>query len=90
MSQMTLVEVFEVVKALPPDDLQQLREWLARTEASSQPMMTEEEFHQHLLQAGIISKVPGPIKDFKPYLNRTPVQIEGGSLSQTIIEDRGK
>jgi len=90
MSQMTLTEIFEIVKALPSDDLRLLREWLARAEVPSKPMMTEEEFHQRLLQAGIISKVPGPIKDFKPYLNRTPVQIEGPSLSQTIIEDRGK
>jgi hypothetical protein len=86
---MTLNEVIEAVKLLPSDDVQRLRDWLAQSGASRpKPSMTEEEFHQRLLEKGIISRIPEPITDFTPYANRKPVQVDGPPLSETISGGR--
>jgi len=54
--------------------------------ATITPQMTEEEFEQHLLKKGVISRIPPRIRDASA--NREPVEVEGKPVSEIIIEER--
>lgn len=47
----------------------------------------EAAFLRHLLAIGMIQRIPPRLPD-PPWLDRTPLEIEGPPLSQTLIEDR--
>jgi hypothetical protein len=53
-------------------------------------LLTEDEFEQHLLEAGVISEVKPPIREeelarFRAY---KPIEVKGKPVSETLIEDR--
>ena len=57
--------------------------------AQTNKKITEAEFHQHLLNIGLISSLPDPaldIDDDDP--DDQPVNIKGEPLSETIIRER--
>jgi hypothetical protein len=85
MTISNLDRVIEEVKALTPDEQGKLRELLDRLLA---PQMTEEEFHQRLLERGVIGHIPPRIIDPVFEANRKPVEIEGKPVSEIIIEER--
>ena len=88
MSTANLDRLFEEVRALTPDEQRSLRNLVDELLAASAPQMTEEEFEQHLLEKGIISRIPPPITDLTPYRNRKLIEVKGKPLSETIIEER--
>jgi hypothetical protein len=88
MSEITLDRVLEEVKALPPEAQRQLRDLLDEWLGEARPQMSEAEFARHLMEQGLISKLPEAITDLSPWQNRQPVQAQGQPLSETIIEDR--
>lgn len=81
-------KVVEQVKTLNRAEWWRLRDlldvWL---EPPSAPM-TEDQFEQELLREGTLESIPPPITDFTPYENRTPIEVKGKPLSETIIEER--
>jgi hypothetical protein len=85
MSETTLDQVIQEVKALPSGLQRQLRdklnEWLEKNEI-------EKELDRMLMEAGLLTEIPLPVTDFSPWQNRQPVQVEGPPLSETIIEER--
>jgi len=89
MAHSTFDKILAEAKALPPDEQRQLRDKLNEWLDTPQAPPSEAEFEQHLVQQGILSKVPPPITDLSPYLHRKPIQIKGKPLSETIIEERG-
>jgi hypothetical protein len=84
MSDPTLEKILQEARALPPEDLRQLREkvdeWLQEP--------PEARLNQMLLEAGLLSEIKPPISDPTPYLDRKPVEGTGRPLSEQIIEDR--
>jgi hypothetical protein len=61
-----------------------------KSPASAQDMderAREDAFERRLLELGLISHIPSRDPD-PPWLDRTPVDIDGPPLSQTIIEER--
>jgi hypothetical protein len=50
--------VLDQIRALTDDEQQQVR--TALNSERSKPVMTEDEFEQHLLEAGVISEVKPP------------------------------
>jgi hypothetical protein len=88
MSTANLDRLIEEVKTLTADEQRSLRDLVDELLAKSAPQMTEEEFEQHLLEKGIISRIPPPITDLTPYRNRKLIEVKGKPLSETIIEER--
>ena len=91
MSSANLEKVMEEVKALPPDDLRQIKaliDSLLQEPSAESEMSPEDRLDQLLLEAGVISEIPPRITDFTPYENRQPIQVKGKPISETIIEER--
>lgn len=88
MSTANLDRVFEEVKTLTQDEQRSLRDMLDELLVKSAPKMTEEEFEQHLLRKGVISRIPPRIRDPKFEANRKLIEVKGKPLSETIIEER--
>ena len=88
MTTSNIDRIREEVKALTPDEQRSLRDMVDELLAASAPQMTEDEFEQHLLRKGIISRIPPPITDLTPYRDRKLIEVKGKPLSETIIEER--
>ncbi|CAN5189512.1 MAG: hypothetical protein H0T63_00320 [Pyrinomonadaceae bacterium] len=85
----SLEKVLNEVRTLTPEEIKLLRDELDALLTTPHPRMSEDEFEQHLLDKGIISRVPPPITDLTPYRERQPVEIlDGKPVSETIVEER--
>jgi hypothetical protein len=87
----TLEKVIEEVKALKPNELQQVRELVdSLLSEPARSQMTEDEFERYLAAKGVIS-LPDPASredaeaEFDDY---EPVTVKGQPLSEMIIEER--
>ncbi len=89
MAHTTFEHILADMQALSPAEQQQLRAKLAEWLALPATPMTEAAFEQQLVAQGILSVVPPPILDMRPYHQRRRIQVQGPSLSETIIEERG-
>ena len=83
----TLEKIVEKAKELSPEELQQLRitvdEMLAQT---SEPLMSENEFAQHLAAKGIVTLPDHPA--YETDEDWEPIEVTGQPLSEMIIEER--
>ncbi len=50
--------------------------------------LAEEKLEQKLHEIGLLKQIKMPITDFAPYRSRTPIQVRGEPVSETILEDR--
>jgi hypothetical protein len=80
--------VLDQISALTDEERQQVR--AALNSRDTKPLMTEDEFEQHLLDAGVISEVKPAITEeelarFRAY---KPIEVKGKPVSETLIEDR--
>ncbi|HKC65068.1 MAG TPA: hypothetical protein VKB86_15605 [Pyrinomonadaceae bacterium] len=87
----TLDKIKEEVRALPPEELHEVRELVdSLLSEPAKPQMTEEEFARYLAAKGVISlpddssreEAEAEFDDYKP------ITVEGQPLSEMIIEDR--
>ncbi|HLG14855.1 MAG TPA: hypothetical protein VJH03_10190 [Blastocatellia bacterium] len=92
MSSANLEQLMSEVRALTSDEQRKVRELidsLLEPRAATSGMVSPEDLlDQRLLETGVISEIPPPIKDFTPYENRRPVPVKGKPVSETIIEER--
>lgn len=80
--------VLDQIRSLTVEEQQQVR--AALNSVNTKPIMTEDEFEQHLLEAGVISEVKPPLPEeelarFRAY---KPIEVKGKPVSETLIEDR--
>lgn len=89
--QITVEKIESEVKQLSPKDLRKVQKLVDSLleKKEEKPQMNEEEFAQYLYRKGIIGKPPPPITNFSRYENYKPVKVEGESVSETIIKERG-
>jgi len=84
----TLDKIKEDVRALPLEDLQQVRELVdSLLSEPAKPKMTEEEFAHYLAVKGIIS-LPEESAEGDDDDDWEPIEVTGKPLSEMIIEDR--
>jgi hypothetical protein len=88
MTTSSLDRLFEEVKTLTPEEQKSLRDLVDELLATRAPQMSADEVEQHLLEKGIISRIPPRIRDASVYANRKPVEVEGKPVSEIIIEER--
>jgi hypothetical protein len=88
MTTSNLDRLIEEVKTLTSDEQRSLRDIVDELLAKEAPQMTEDEFERHLLEKGIISRIPPRIRDASFYANRKPIEVEGKPVSEIIIEER--
>jgi putative addiction module CopG family antidote len=72
------------LKQSTPEDAQTLASPTGLTEAES----ANQDVQRKLFNAGLLTEIKPPLRDFTPYLDRKPVPIEGEPLSETIIHER--
>ena len=85
----TVEKVLEEVKTLTPGEQRQVHTLLnSLLENQAHPQTAEGEFHQMLLQKGIISNIPNPADDADEDDEFEPVDVQGQPLSETVIEER--
>ncbi len=95
LEQMTLERAVEVVRALTPDEQQQLRRMMDLWQ-TPQPVETSREqerrFAEHLLAKGMITHIPERYQEgYVPKdedARHSPIVIQGEPLSETIIRER--
>ena len=88
MTSSNLDRLIEEVKTLTAEEQRNLRNFVDELLAKSASQMTEEEFEQHLLKRGVISRIPPRIRDASFYANRKLIEVEGKPVSEIIIEER--
>lgn len=96
---MSVEEIVNAVRALPPEEQAELRRRLDALTAqhdetetlTDQRLQTSIDLDQRvqrvLFEAGLLSEIKPPITDPKPY-RREPIKIVGKPLSETVIEER--
>lgn len=83
--------VLDQIRALTVEEQQEVRAALnPSASVEAQPLMTEDEFEQHLLANGVITEIPPPPTeaDIEAFRNYKPITVEGKPVSETIIEER--
>ena len=80
--------ILDQIRALTAEEQQQVRAALISDD--TKPPMTEDEFEQHLLDAGVISELKPTITDEDLARVRAyrPIEVTGKPVSETLIEDR--
>lgn len=80
--------VLDQIRALTAEEQKQVR--AALIPPSTNPLITPDEFEQHLLEAGVISEVKRPIteEDVARFRAYKPIEVKGKPVSETLIEDR--
>jgi len=78
----------EEVRALTADEQRVLREMLESLVVPVQAEVSGADFQKHLLERGIISRIPPRVRDAEFYANRKPIEVEGKPVSEIIIEER--
>ena len=81
-------DVLEQVKALSPEEQQELRVLLDDLVKAAPSGAVEDELEHRLLKAGLLSEAKPPITDLAPYRSRKPVDRAGRPLSEVILEER--
>jgi hypothetical protein len=84
-------KLLQEIRLLPPDDQERLRQALDEEAAPSgerEELSAEEEFKRRLVRAGLLKTIKSPVTDLTSYQDRKPFEIQGGPLSETIIEER--
>lgn len=78
------------VRALPREEQVRVRRLLDDEIGSSGSVAqaAEEEFKRRLASLGFLRQLRPPVGDLGPYRDRTPFEIEGRPLSETLIEER--
>jgi len=96
---MSVEEIVDAVRALPPEEQAELRRRLEVLTAQPQEkerrpdqnLQTNRDLDQRvqraLFEAGLLSEIKPPITDPTPY-RREPIKIVGKPLSETVIEER--
>ena len=86
MSNATLDTVLESVKALTPEDQQELRERLDKMLPRDEEEQKMEALHRALVASGLVKEIKTPRGDTPT--ERRLIEIQGKPLSETIIEER--
>jgi len=89
MENLTLERAVEVVRALQPEEQQQLRRlmdsWQTPQPAEPTPEQ-ERQFAEHLLAIGMLDHLPEGYPD--GYVEPPPIIVHGEPVSETIIQER--
>jgi hypothetical protein len=86
MAKATLDRIVEELKALAPDERQQLREMLDTMMVPSGEEDKQKALHQALRAAGLVTQVRQPRATDTPH--RRWIEVQGKPVSETILEER--
>jgi spore germination protein GerM len=85
MASATLERVMEEVKAMTPDEQQQLRD--ALNELLANPQNIEYLLQKSLHESGLLSEIK-PSRAGQTSRAFKPIEVDGKPVSETIIEER--
>lgn len=93
MAKATVEKVMEEIKALTPDDLEQVRKLLDEMKSEqSSPSPPEAEavarIDDYLIKAGLLAPEMAGQRARPVVLDHEPVDIVGKPISETVIEER--
>ena len=83
-----LNRLIEQLKALPPNERQEVRLALDETEIEATHPTPELEFQKRLVQCGLLASPKTPQRNQAAFDRFVPIPIQGKPLSETIMEER--
>ena len=86
MTQAILNQILDQLKALEPQELQQLNQVIQKHLAAIEEAVQQTTFHQALLTSGLVKQLKQP--SYNQQTERRLIQIQGKPVSETIIEER--
>ncbi|MBI3650615.1 MAG: hypothetical protein HY231_06155 [Acidobacteria bacterium] len=86
MQNIALDKVIEEVKALPHEEIRQLRSVL--DEMLENKAKEEKEVEKLMLEAGLITEVKKPKRNVEALRTYKPVKVKGKPVSETLLEER--
>lgn len=86
MSQAILNQILDQLQTLEPSELQQLSQVIQRYLRDREASAKRIAFHRALVESGLVRQIKNPT--FEQRTHQHLIQIQGGSVSQTIIEER--
>ncbi|MGL5807394.1 MAG: hypothetical protein ACRC11_18495 [Xenococcaceae cyanobacterium] len=86
MPQAILNQILDQLQILEPSELQQLSQAIQRYLEDRETTTKRVAFHQALVESGLVRQIKNPTFERKTYQDL--IQIQGESVSQTIIEER--
>jgi len=86
MPQTILNQILNQLQALEPFELQQLSQAIQKYLQDNEASAKRAAFHQALVGAGLVQQIKNPT--FERRTHQHLVQVQGESVSQTIVEER--
>lgn len=86
MPQVILNQILDQLKTLEPSELQQLSQAIQNYLTDRETAAQRVAFHQALVESGLVRQIKTPTFEQRTYQHL--IQVQGGSVSQTIIEER--
>lgn len=86
MSQAILNQILDQLQTLEPSELEQLSQAIEKYLKNREASVKQMAFHRSIVQSGLVRQIKNPT-----FAQRTPsqlIQVQGESVSQTIIEER--
>ncbi|PSB25772.1 hypothetical protein [Stenomitos frigidus] len=81
-----LNQILDQLKTLEPSELQQLSQAIQHYLADQETAAQRVAFHQALVESGLVRQIKTPT--FEQRTHQHLIQVQDGSVSQTIIEER--
>jgi hypothetical protein len=86
MPQAILNQILNQLQALEPSELQQLSQVLQKYLKDREVSAQKVAFHQALVGAGLVRQIKNPT--FERRMHQHLIQVQGESVSQTIVGER--
>ena len=86
MSQAILNQILDQLQTLEPSELQQLSQVIQGYLRDGEAPAKRVAFHRALLESGLVRHIKNPACEQRTHQHL--IQIQAGSVSQTIIEER--
>jgi hypothetical protein len=86
MTQAILNQILDQLQTLEPSELEQLGQVIQQYLKGKEVSTKQEAFHRALLESGLVRQIKSPT--FEQRTHQHLIQIQGKSVSQTIIEER--
>jgi hypothetical protein len=86
MALATLNQILKQLETLEIEELQQLNQTIKKYLADKEETVKQAKFHQALIDSGLVKQIKHPA--YESINERQLIQVEGKSVSESIIEER--
>ncbi|MFB2923021.1 hypothetical protein [Aerosakkonema funiforme] len=86
MAVTTLNQIIKQLDTLEIEEIKELNQIIQKYLTKREEALNKSAFHQALINSGLVKQIKHPA--YQPIAERNLIQVEGKSVSETIIEER--